>query len=204
MEIPTPEKLKQNIAEAWSNIIQKSDEDEIADVGRERIVVFAVSLILAVCFWFMVNLSIDYNLNIELPLVTAGIPEDQALVQQPPETATVSISGEGWKLIRLYNNPPAINLNVTSSEVNLYDQVQRQINATSEVNVQKVQPLILTLDMEERVSKKVPVQPIFSLSFVQQYGFTEEPTVQPDSVTISGAASLIENITEWPTDSLFA
>lgn len=202
MELPTPEKIKQRMSEGWENLIQKSNEDEIADVGRERIVVFVVSLILAVCLWFMVNLSITYNLNIDLPIVAAGMPEDRALAQDLPETATVSISGEGWKLISIYNNPPSVNLNVTGSEVNLYDQVQQQINAMSEVNVQKVQPLMLTLNLEQRVSKTVPVQPVFDISFEQQYGFVEDPTVQPDSVRISGAASLIEDITGWPTDSL--
>lgn len=202
MELPTPDKIKQSISEGWENLIQKSNEDEIADVGRERIVVFAVSLILAICFWFMVNLSRDYNLNIDLPIVAAGMPEDRALAQGLPETATVSISGEGWKLISIYNNPPPVNLNVTSSEVNLYDQVQQQMNAMSEVNIQKVQPLMLTLNLEQRISKMVPVQPVFSISFEQQYGFMGNPAVQPDSIRISGAASLIEDITGWPTDSL--
>lgn len=202
MELPTPEKIKQRISEGWENLIQKSNEDEIADVGRERIVVFAISLILAICLWFMVNLSRDFNLNIDLPIIVGGMPEDRALTEDLPETATVSISGEGWKLISIYNNPPSVNLSVTSSEVNLYDQVQRQMNATSEVNVQKVQPLMLTLNMEKRVSKTVPVKPVFEVSFEQQYGFIEEPTIQPDSVRISGAASLIEDITEWSTDSL--
>lgn len=202
MELPTPEKIKQSLSEGWGNLIQKSNEDEIADVGRERIVVFAVSLILAICLWFMVNLSRDYNLNVELPIVAAGMPEDRALAQGLPETATVSISGEGWKLISIYNNPPSVNLNVTSSEVNLYDQVQQQMNAMSEVNIQKVQPLILTLNLEQRISKMVPVQPVFRISFEQQYGFIGRPAVQPDSIQISGAASLIEDITGWPTDSL--
>lgn len=202
MELPTPEKIKHRFSEAWENIIRKSNEDEIADVGRERIVVFAVSLILAICLWFMVNLSVDYNLNVDLPIVAGAMPEDQALAQELPQTATVSVTGEGWQLLSIYNNPPAVNVNVSNSEVNLYDQVQRQMNANSEVNVQKVQPLMLTLNLEERVSKMVPVQPVYDISFDNQYGFIEPPTTQPDSVRISGAASLIEEITAWPTDSL--
>lgn len=202
MELSTPERIRQRLSEGWENLIQKSNEDEIADVGRERIVVFAVSLILAICFWFMVNLSRDYNLNVELPIVAVGMPEDRALTQELPETATVSISGEGWKLISIYNNPPSVNLDVTGSEVNLYDQVQQQMNAISEISVQKVQPLMLTLNLEQRVSKMVPVQPVYKISFKRQYGFTGAPVVRPDSVQISGAASLIKDIAEWPTDSL--
>lgn len=202
MALSTPEIVKQKVSDAWENLIQKSNEDEIADVGRERIIVFTVSLILAVCLWLMVNLSRDYNLNVELPIIAGGMPDDQALAGELPETATVSVGGEGWKLISFYNNPPSIRVNVTSSEVNLYDQVQRQVGATSDLSVQKVQPLMLTLNLEERVSKTVPVQPVFRISFKQQYGFTRNPRVRPDSVVISGAASLMEDITEWPTDSL--
>ncbi|SMO60720.1 CdaR family protein [Fodinibius sediminis] len=202
MQLPVLENIKQKFSETWENLIQKSNEDEIADVGRERIVVFAVSLILAVCLWFMVNLSRDYNLNVDLPIVAVGMPDDRALAQELPKSATVSITGEGWKLISIYNNPPSVNLNVTGSEINLYDQVQRQMNAISEVNVQKVQPLMLTLNLEERVSKTVPVKPVVDISFERQYGFIGDPTVDPDSVRISGAVSLVKGITAWPTDSL--
>ncbi|MCW9707458.1 CdaR family protein [Fodinibius salsisoli] len=196
------EQFKHKALDLWDRLIQKSNEDEIADMGRERIVVFIVAFILAVCLWFMVNLNRMYNLNIDVPIQGGAVPEDQALARELPETASVSVTGEGWKLLSFYNNPPLINVDVTASQVNLYEQVQGQVKAVSDVNVSKVQPLMLTLDLEPRISKKVPIRPVLDVSFEGQYGFIGKPDLQPDSVTISGARSLIDSITTWPTDSL--
>lgn len=196
------EELKHNAHDLWERLIQKSDEGEIADMGRERIIVFVVAFILAVCFWFMVNLNRIYNLNVDVPIQSGEVPQDQALAQELPETASVSVTGEGWKLLSFYNNPPSVNVDVTASQVNLYDQVQGQVKAMSNVNVSKVQPLILTLDLEPRTSKTVPVRPVLDVSFEGQYGFIGQPELQPDSITISGASSLLDSITDWPTDSL--
>lgn len=194
--------LKEKFAEGWSFLVKKSDEDDIADVGRERIIVFIVAFVLALCLWLMVNLSRDFNLNINLPIELGGVPSDKALVEDLPETATVSVSGEGWKLISLYNNPPSVNIDVNNAEVNLHDQVQQQMNALPNIEIQKVQPLILTVELEDRISKKVPIRPNVEVSFENRYGFVDSAQVKPDSVRINGAASLLREINEWPTDSV--
>lgn len=196
------EEYKEKVLSAWQSLLQKSNEDEIANFGRERIIVFVVALILALALWLMVNLSRDYTLNIELPIQLGDVPAEKALVNDLPSTATVSVTGEGWKLINLYNNPPAINIDVSDTEVNLFDQVQQQVNAMLNINIQRVQPQTLTVQLGDRVSKKVPVRSAINVNFNEQHGFLDSPTINPDSVTIDGAASLIEGIEEWPTDSV--
>jgi len=202
METPNMEELKERLLAAWQNLVKKSDEDNIASVGRERIIVFLVAFILAMGLWLLVNLSRDYNLNVDLPIALGSVPTEKALLEELPEEATVSVTGEGWKLINFYNNPPSINIDVSDTEVNLFDQVQQQMNALPDISVQKVQPLILTVELEERTSQKVPIRSSVTAEFKKQYDFIDKPTLQPDSVTISGAASLVNNIKEWPTDSV--
>jgi len=196
------EQFKNKIFGFWNNLVQKSDEEAIAGLGRERLVVFIVSFILALCLWLMVNLSRDYNLNVELPIKLGSVPENKALVTKLPKTATVSVMGEGWKLINLYNNPPRINVDVSDTQVNLFDQVQQQMNAMPDISVQKVQPLILNLKLEDRVSKRVPIRSRVHIAFDDQYGMVGGHNLQPDSITVSGATSLIKNIRDWPTDSV--
>lgn len=196
------DKIKEKLIAGWETLTEKSDEDRIAGVGRERFIVFFVALILALCLWLMVNLSREFNLTIDLPITLGGMPEDRALVENLPSHAKANVSAEGWKLINLYNNPPAININVTDKEVNLYDQVQQQMNALPEISVQKVQPLILTVELEERISKKVPVKSRVVTQFEDQYDFLEPPVIKPDSITLNGARSLVSNIDMWQTDSV--
>jgi YbbR domain-containing protein len=202
METPNIEEIKEKLLGWWQNLVKKSDEDDIAGVGRERIVVFIVAFILALSFWLMVNLSRDYNLNIDLPIQLGAVPTEKALAEELPDRATVSVNGEGWKLINLYNNPPSINIDVSDSEVNLYDQAQQQMNALPAISIQKVQPLIVTVELEDRVSKKVPVRSNVQISFEEQHDFVGSPSLEPDSVTIIGAASLVQKIDEWATDSV--
>lgn len=201
METSKSDEIKGKISEWWDYLIKKSDEDDIAIVGRERIIVFIVSLILALSLWLMVNLSVDYNLNIDIPIQIASVPTDKALVEELPENATVSVAAEGWKLINLYNNPPTLRIDVNETQVNLYDQVQQQMNAFG-VEIQKVQPSILTVGLEDRISKKVPVRSNVELSFAQQFGMLDSARITPDSININGAASLVQDIDEWPTDSV--
>lgn len=196
------ESFKEKLADAWQNATRKSDEEGIANFGREKLVVFTIAFILAFCLWLLVNLSRDFNLDIDLPISVANVPQDQALSEPLPQTATVGISGEGWKLINIYNNPPSISVNVTEPEINLYDQVRQNMNALPDVSVQKVQPLIISAKLEERISKRVPVVSNIELSFRDQYGLLDSASFEPDSIMVSGAVSLVEGISEWPTDSL--
>ena len=202
MDTSKIEEFKEKLLAGWESLLQKSNEDEIADFGRERIIVFVVALILALALWLMVNLSRDYTLNIELPIQLGGVPAEKALVRDLPNTATVSVTGEGWKLINLYNNPPTINIDVSDTEVNLFDQVQQQMNAMLNINIQRVQPQNLTVQLGDRASKKVPVRSAVNVNFSEQYGFLDSPTINPDSVTIDGAATLLKGIEEWSTDSV--
>ncbi|TYP94107.1 hypothetical protein LX73_1832 [Fodinibius salinus] len=194
--------IKEKLIAGWQTLTVKSDEDRIADVGRERFIVFFVALVLAFFLWLMVNLSREFNLTVDLPITLAGMPEDRALVENLPSHAKANVSAEGWKLINLYNNPPVINIDVRDKEVNLYDQVQKQMNSLPEISVQKVQPLILTVELEERISKKVPVKSRIATQFDNQYDFVEPPVITPDSITLNGARSLVSDIEMWQTDSI--
>src|SRR5699024_2216272 len=46
------------------------------------------------------------------------------------------------------------------------------------------------------------LKPVWDINFESQYNFLEVPTVKPDSITISGATSLLKDIDSWPTDTL--
>lgn len=202
MDISIIEKYKEKLLEAWGSLLQKSDEDQIAGLGRERIIVFVVAFILAMALWMMVNLNRDYTLNLELPLQLGGVPTEMALAEELPNSATVSVTGEGWKLINLYNNPPNLNIDVDNKEVNLLDQVQQQMNAMPNVSIQNVQPRVLSVNLDNRISKKIPIRSNVNVSFADQYDFVIPPEFDPDSVTINGAASLVENIEAWDTDTV--
>lgn len=193
------EQIKERFLSIWSSIVKSKEDNDVEESQKGKIIVFVVAFILALCLWLMVNLSRDYTLNVNLPIVLGNMPADQALTEELPSHATVSISGEGWQLINIYNNPPQVFVDVTQNEINLYDQVQKQMNANPELSVQKVQPLFLNLDMENKITKRIPVVSNVEVDFEEQYDFAGEPFLEPDSITISGAVSIIGDIEQWET-----
>lgn len=202
MENEKIEQIKERFQSIWSSIIKSKEESDVEESRKGKIIVFVVAFILALCLWLMVNLSRDYTINVNLPIVLGNMPADQALTEELPSDATVSISGEGWQLINIYNNPPQVFVDVTQNEINLYEQVQRQLNANPDLNVQKVQPLFLNLDMESKMTKRIPVVSTVKVTFEDQYDFAGEPYLEPDSVTITGAGSIIRNIDAWETSEV--
>jgi len=175
------------------------DGDDIFFLRREKIIVFLISFVLALCMWLLVNLNREFNLNVNLPLVLGNQPENMALANDLPEYVTVSINGGGWKLINVINNPPQIYLDVRRGEINLYDQVREQLNAVPDVSVLRVQPNIIQVELEERETKRVPVEQRVQIKFASRRNYVGQPEVTPDSVTISGAASHIVEVDSWPT-----
>jgi len=195
------EKFTQRIKDAWQSL--KAGEDKpIKNIGREKIIVFGISIVLAFSLWFIVNLNRDYNLDVSVPLVLGNISTNQALAEELPKNVTASVNGSGWNLINLYNNPPTVYIDVGKGEVNLLEQVRQEMNTNSDVTMQTVEPLYLQLELEEKQTKKIPVVSNVDVQFAQQYGFISDPVITPDSITVRGAASKINNIEEWPTDSL--
>lgn len=174
-----------------------ANEEEARFLRREKIVVFIGAYIMAVSLWFIVNLSGSFSLSLNVPVEPGNIPEDMALTEDLPEFVQVSISGDGWQLLNLYNDPPSVVINIEEDEINLFDQVRQRLSYLQEVDIAKVQPLILSVNMEPKVSKRVPIKINTDLQFQNRYGLVGQPSYAPDSITVTGAESKIAAIDLW-------
>ena len=171
--------------------------EDVREVRRERVAVFAIAYIMAISLWFIVNLNGDYNTTINIPLEPGTIPKDMALVEGLPEFVQVEVSGDGWKLVALYNNPPKVPIDIAEGEVNLFDQVRQRFSIEQDVSVIKVQPFIVNIGLEPKISKKIPITLASEISFVPRYGLVSEKRISPDSLVITGATSQIAAINAW-------
>ncbi|MGN8225825.1 CdaR family protein [Gracilimonas sp. BCB1] len=174
-----------------------TEETEMRFIRREKVIVFVGAYIMAISLWFIVNLSGSFNITINIPVEPGNVPESMALTEDLPEFVQVSVSGDGWQLLNLYNDPPTVVINIEESEINLFDQVRQRLSYLQEIDVAKVQPLLLSVNMEPKISKRVPVKINTDFNFQTRFGLVGEPTYSPDSITVTGAQSRIEDITEW-------
>lgn len=172
-------------------------DQDIRSKRRERIAVFVIAYIMALSLWFIVNLNGDYRITINIPIEVGAIPQDMALAEGLPEFLEVEVSGDGWKLVNLYSNPPEIPIDVIEGEVNLFDQVRQRFTVEQDVSVLKVQPLFISIGLEQKISKKIPIKLYSDLQFEDRYGLVSDPVFNPDSLTITGARSQINKIDYW-------
>lgn len=196
-----PDSPIQNIKDKILSYIKKGikpgGEDDGKIVTRESALVFVFAYIIAISLWFAVNLNGIFNITVNMPLEVGNIPNDMALTDKLPEYVEVSLSGTALPLISLYNNPPSIPIDVDNAEVNLFNQVRQQMNSYQEVEVSKVDPILVTVSLEKKITKKVPLKLNWDFSFESRFGLISSPTISPDSISVTGAASQLKSITEW-------
>lgn len=166
---------------------------------REKVIAFSVALFFALCLWFIVNLSRDFNITVEVPIDLSNLPSDVTVSSDIPETASVALTGEGWNLIPVYTNPPRVLINAESDDVNLTEQLRNQVSVFSNLNILQVRPSQLTIERERKVSKKIPVRNRTRFELADQYGLLSDPVISPDSVTVIGAESVLDEIEYWDT-----
>lgn len=192
----------QNIKDRILSYIKKGikpgeEETDNKILTKESVLVFIFAYVIAISLWFAVNLNGIFNITVNMPLEVGAIPTDLALTDNLPEYVEVSLSGTALPLINLYNNPPSIPIDVDDQEINLFNQVRQQMNSIQEVEVSKVEPILVTVNLEPKITKKVPLKVNWDFEFESRFGLISRPAISPDSISITGATSQLNSVSEW-------
>jgi hypothetical protein len=137
---------------------------------------------------------------VEFPVEVGQLPEGQAPVELPPSSVSVQLRGTGLDLLALIFDPPTVDVGPDQERVDV-DQVL-ELPRANDATIESVVPSIIEIEMEERVERRLPVQPRLAVQTASSHELIDEPSMSPDSVTISGARSTVQSFSEWPTDSL--
>ena len=196
------ENTLQNIRDRILSYIKKGtkpgeEETDTRILTRESFLVFIFAYVIAISLWFAVNLNGIFNITVNMPLEIGNVPDDLALTDKFPDFVEVSLSGTALPLISLYNNPPSIPIDVNDKEVNLFNQVRQQMNSFQEVEVSKVEPILVTVNLERKITKKVPLKVNWDFTFASRFGLISAPGISPDSISITGAVSQLNSVNEW-------
>jgi len=165
----------------------------------EKAVVFVFAYVIALGMWMLINLDRDFSMTIQVPLVYGEFPANRAPVEPLPTFVRASVSGEGWKLLSLYGSSPRVAIDVSDSQIDVFQMVQTQLSNQAGVNVTSVSPATVRVRLDEKIQKKVPITPTIDIQFRRQFSSVGVPMLSPDSVIVSGARSLLENLRAWPT-----
>ena len=175
-------------------------EDDRPDSIRRGAAIL-VSLVVALVLWFTFSMRGTYVLSVRAPVDVAALPEGQALASLPPEDVAVQLQGEGWDLLGLTRRPPTIRLFADAPAVDVLAAVN-DAGLPSGVTAQSVQPRTLTLDLDRRVVRELPIRLVRRIETEPTRDLLRPPRLDPDTVRVSGAASLLRGLADWPTETL--
>lgn len=161
-----------------------------------------LSLVVAIVLWFTFSMRETYTTSVDVDLEMVGLPEGQALRERPPQTATVSLQGRGEDLFALSWNPLRVRLFADGPTVSIAEAVA-EAGLPAGVSVLGAQPRTIRLDLDERVTRDLPIALNGRVRSAIPFDLLRPPRLEPDSVRVSGARSLLDGFEAWPTARVF-
>jgi YbbR domain-containing protein len=163
------------------------------------------SFIVSVLFWIVVNLNAVSIARFAVPLSVVNLPDDVAIANPLPDNIDVVLRGTGWQLLYLsLSNQLTFEIpgqRIRSDRMLLTSKIMAEaVKLPSGVTAMQVFPETLSIVVDRFVLKKVPlVIDISRVTFKAGFGLSGPPSVNPDSIFISGAERNINGITAWST-----
>ena len=203
--------------------MQESEKNDKA--GRWHVKdwgVLLVSLMLALFVWLLHNFSKDYSVYIPFQLSVTTNIDGYAPEATARETMVLRGRTSGFYIVqarfsssRLFPLhamiPPERFVKVAaadSSQGNIYrvntSEIRKEVSEALEnkVEIEFIETSSLTFEFTPQTHRKVPVIANLSLSFKEQYMQVGDIILEPDSITIYGNTSVINNIDYIQTKKL--
>ena len=151
--------------------------------------------------WVFTALNEPYTSSITVNAKYINYPREKVFLKPLPEDFKVVITAKGWDLMSNYFRRKAESITIDFNDYNKSDVlITRTLQDKFEqlmpqrIAVGEVFPESISLVKDEKGSKKVPVRFIQDISYKDQYGLGGEIAYTPDSVVVTGPASVIKNI----------
>jgi hypothetical protein len=157
----------------------------------------------AVLLWFSVSLTESYRIVVSAPLVISGLPPGKAIASPLPGSVQLTFNEYGWRLAKaLWASDIRWVVDLRSMRVErplTLRDFATQLGWRLAIQPISMVPESLYIVLDDVDSKRVAVIPDVSLSFRDGYGQVGNTVITPDSVSVTGARSLLARIERWQT-----
>jgi len=179
--------------------------------NNKKLRIFLLFLMLSILFWMLIKLSKNYIADVEFNLVYTDIPQNKLLQNEPLTKIKLSVKTVGFKLLGY--SLKKRDLNYSLSEIihkkgsEYYSLTKSNINflqtqLSAETVVLNINPDTLYFDFGVKKSKKVKVVPNITIEFKPGFNIIKDFTLDPEFVTLSGPAKLIDSIDIIQTEEI--
>jgi hypothetical protein len=167
----------------------------------------AVAILSALLLWFHLATERDgYERVMAVPLILAGIPEDQVVVEPVPDQVQVRFRGNGKQLLLLTWRHKAVVVDVsgvrTRRTLSLDLSQVRYPEGRELEAVEIVTPGEITVELDRAGTLLLPVGPVLELGTTAGYTRVGPTAALPGSVAVSGPRSRIGHLGVVWTDTL--
>lgn len=179
-------------------VSREAEEQRAGEPPQSRGSVIAICVTISFVLWLTFTLQEVKVVTFDFPIQVTNMPSDEALQSLPPTTASVQVEGEGVQLLWMYINTPTISIDAEGETVNLAEAISLPDN----VRLQSVVPRQVTIEKEPRITRQIPIRLRARVETPPAFELIDPPELRPDSVTVSGAQSIVAELADWPTDSM--
>lgn len=196
MASPHPDSSTNRLIDRLRALASPDPEAEREEVRHKGFVV-TVCILASALLWFTFAIRETYTRSIDFDIQVKGLDPGESLSGLPPMTVRAQLEGEGIQLLRLWYDRPTIVVDASQEVVNLQAVAPEFIQG---VRIEALSPEELTLQRERRLTRRVPVIPRTRIETRAGHHVVGIMQVEPDSVLVSGAASIIRTISSWSTE----
>lgn len=171
---------------------------------RRRIHIIITTLLIGTLLWLSVTLREQFNVTVDAPLTVEDVPEGMAIKTAVPRQIRLRLRGEGWRLAGLLmGSSLRVNIPFASltpgNRIITINQIVERVTLSPGIQVLRTIPDTVVVWLDRVSTKRVPVVPDIALTFREGYGQVGPVQLIPDSVTITGAETVVRQIREWRT-----
>ncbi len=180
-----------------------------------RVLVFLFFVALSAIFWFLNALGREYTVPVSYPVRYTNFPPNMVMVGELPSSLELTVNAHGYTLLRYYISRRLLPIvfDVNSFSLNrLPDTETRNFYILSSVaanriagqlgagiEILEIRPDTLFFSFTDKVSRKLPVEPVVELVFRPQFMVKGNIRTEPDSVIVSGPATVVDTMSSVKT-----
>ncbi|MBI1931408.1 MAG: YbbR-like domain-containing protein [Ignavibacteriales bacterium] len=163
---------------------------------KKKIITILFILTFSILLWVFVSFSGEFSITLNLPPKVLDVPENLAVSHISAKEIILSLKGQGWQLAQhtlgrdpkfLIQSPQEIGETVIPTK----NMLNANTWISSTLQLAELSPEKITLKLEKKITKKVEILPVLVLSFKPGYDLVSQAKILPDSVTISGPESIV-------------
>jgi len=177
----------------------------IGNLGR-NFGVKAVAVFLASIIWVAVSAQRrerTQDRTFDVPIALVGVPRNLIITTPLPDSVNVRLRGRITQIRSISSQDLEAILDLSGAEPGEFDLAitPQSINTPPDIEIVSIDPARISVKLERRQQRIVPIRP-YPVGSVPDGYMVAEITVNPENALVSGPESIIRDVTEVVTERI--